>query len=236
MKNKILIHLILVAFCTMLSITVSAEKDDEIVLKNGKVLRNPYIISRTPAGLNVGHENGVIFVRFNEMSKKRQKQYGYDPKKSKIYKKKIAKAQRNRQLRLAKKDKNNKNDYNDSGIYIPDRFAEKPVASVLQDELSSLIKEKARLERERSLVSSGKIAPRSGKSDDIYVSYRGGKVYRKKQMNYAKQTTKNVNTKRRRLKEITAALQKNVRRTITVRNLISRQKSGKLKKGRTMNY
>ncbi|MCK4982899.1 MAG: hypothetical protein KAS17_08250, partial [Victivallaceae bacterium] len=83
--------------------------------------------------------------------------------------------------------------------------------------------------------NAGRINPRSGPSDDIYISYRGGKVYRKKRPNYAKQKTKNVNEKRRRLKEIAAELQKNVRRTTTVRNLISRSKIGGIKKGRTVN-
>jgi len=94
MKNKILSVLIIVTFSSLIGLPTYAETKDEIVLKDGRVLKNPYIISKTPSGLNVGHENGVIFIPFSQMSKKRQKQYNYNPAKSKKHKKKIAKAQR----------------------------------------------------------------------------------------------------------------------------------------------
>ena len=233
MKNKIFISLLIVTFCGMINITASAEDKNEIVLNDGRVLKNPYIISRTPAGLNVGHENGVIFVPFSKMSKERQKKYDYKPKESKKYKKKIAKAQYTRQVRIAKE----KAKKTDTGSYYGhERFPEKSAKSALQDELASLLREKSRLERERSRVSSGRISPRSGSSSDHYISYRGGKVYRKKQTSYGQQTTKNVNEKRRRIKEINSALQKNIRRTTTVRNLISRAKTKGIQKGRTVNY
>ena len=45
MKNKILINLIAITFCSLLTLTVYAEEKDEIVLQNGKVLKKPYIIS-----------------------------------------------------------------------------------------------------------------------------------------------------------------------------------------------
>jgi len=233
MKNKILSVLILVILCT-LGFQTYAKTKDEIVLKDGRVLKKPYIISKTPSGLNIGHEGGVIFIPFYKMSKERQKQYNYNPKESIKHKKRIAKAQRTRQVRIAKKRAQGPSADTGSFSYGPEAFPERPVSSQLQNELYELIREKARLEKERTDVSAGRLSPRSGPSDDIYISYRGGKVYRKKRTNYAKQTTKNINVKKRRLKEINSALQRNVRRTATVRNLIKRQTSKGIKKGRTV--
>ena len=234
MKNKILSVLIIVILCTLTGLPAYAKTKDEIVLKDGRVLKNPYIISRTPSGLNIGHESGVIFIPFSKMSKERQKQYNYKPAESKKHKKRIAKAQRTRQVRIAKKQAQVSLPDTGSFSYGPEPFPEQPTSSRLENELSELIREKARLEKERSNVKAGRVNPLSGSSDDIYISYRGGKVYRKKRSNYAKQKNKNVMNKRRRLKEIAAALQKNARRTTTVRNLISRNTSKGIKKGRTV--
>ena len=235
MKNKILSILIIVILCILTGLPAYAKTKDEIVLKDGRVLKNPYIISRTPSGLNIGHKNGVIFIPFSKMSKERQKQYNYKPAESKKHKKKIAKAQRARQVRIAKKQAQRPPADTGSFNYGPESFPEQSISSQLENELAELIREKARLEKERTRVKAGRIGPSSGSSDNIYISYRGGKVYRKKRSNYAGQVTKNVNEKRRRLKEIAAALQKNVRRTTTVRNLISRDIGTGIKKGRTVN-
>jgi hypothetical protein len=118
MKNKTLINLIAMIFFGMLALTVFAEDKakaekkaiddkDEIVLQDGKVLKKPYIISRTPTGLNVGHESGVIFIPFSEMSEKRQKQYNYNPEKAKAYKKRIAQAQQRRKERIVQANQKN---------------------------------------------------------------------------------------------------------------------------------
>ncbi len=234
MKNKIFTNLLILSFFSLIMLAVSAEDNNEIVLKDGRILRNPYVISKTPAGLNVGHENGVIFVPFSQMSKTRQEQYNYSPKESKKYKKKITKAQHNRQARLAKQQVRVEKSDSGSVSYGLERFPARSTTSRLQTELSELIREKSRLKKEYSRVSSGRLSPKSGPSDDAYISYRGGKVYRKKRTNYAKQQTKNINIQKRRLKEINSALQKNTRRTNTVRNLISRSQIGGIKKGRTM--
>ena len=74
MKNKILSVLIIVTFFSLIGLPTYAETKDEIVLKDGRILKNPYIISRTPSGLNIGHESGVIFIPFSKMSKERKKQ------------------------------------------------------------------------------------------------------------------------------------------------------------------
>ncbi len=234
MKNKILINLIAITFCSLLALTVYAEEEDEIVLQNGKVLKKPYIISRTPAGLNVGHENGVIFVPFSEMSEKRQKQYNYNPEKAEKYQEKIAKAQHRRRVRIAKKENQKKEPDTGSFSYGEERFPEQSTGSQLQNELASLLREKARLEKEYSMVDSGRVKPQNGSSDNSYISYRGGKVNRKKKKSYtAKESTNDLN-KRRRLKEITGLLQKNERRTTTVRNLISRETAKGIKVGKTV--
>lgn len=234
MRNKIFINMLVLTFCSLLTLTVSAKEKDEIVLKNGKVLKKPYIISRKPSGLNVGHEDGVIFVPFTQMSEKRQKQYNYDPKKSKKYKKKIAKAQRRRQVRIAQ-GKQGKTSASGSFSYGPTSFPEQSTRSQLQNELASLLREKARLERKYTRVNAGRISPQSGHSDNVYISYRGGKVYRKKRSNYGKKHMKNSLTKRKRLKQISGELQKNSRRTTTVRNLIKRQTSKGIQVGKTVN-
>jgi len=235
MKNKVLTSFLAIAFCCLITLEVSAKDKDEIVLKDGKVLKKPYIISRTPSGLNIGHERGVIFVPFSKMSKKRQKQFNYDPKKSKAHKARIAKAQRNRQIRIAKGKQTRKTD-SGSFSYGPETFPEKSTSSLLEDELATLLREKARLQKEYSQVSSGRILPSGGPSDNVYISYRGGKVYRKKRNNYGKNQTKNSLAKRKRLKEINSELQKNIRRTHTVRNLIKRQTYKGIKKGKTVRY
>jgi hypothetical protein len=233
MKSKILI-ISIIAFCGILTLTAAKKEKDEIVLKDGRVLKNPYIISRTPSGLNVGHENGVIFVPFSKMSEERQKQFDYDPKKSKKHKKKIAKAQKRRQVRLAKKEEQGNKSSGSFFTYGPERFPDPSTKSSLENELASLIREKARLEREYSRVNAGRISPQSGPSDDVYVSYRGGKVYRKKRPNYGKKHMKNSLDKRKRLKEISGQIQRNQRRTTTVRNLIKRQTSKGINVGKTM--
>jgi len=252
MKNKILINLTVLTFCSMLTLPVFAEEKtrdegkakaeekakadekDEIVLQDGKVLKKPYIISRTPAGLNVGHESGVIFIPFSEMSEKRQKQYNYDPKKAKDYKKRIAQAQRNRQVRLAQKANQKKGSNGNFVAYEEESFPEQSTGTQLENELASLLKRQAQLKREYSQVSAGRITPQSGPSDNAYFSYRGGKVYRNKQKSYTEKEAKNSLDKRRRLKEIDGEMQRVSRRITTVRNLIKRETVKGIKVGRTL--
>lgn len=239
MKDKILINLIILTFCSMQAVTVFAEKKseagekDEIVLEDGKVLKKPYIISRTPAGLNVGHENGVIFIPFSEMSEKRQKQYNYDPEKAKEYKKKITQAQNNRKVRLAQKA-NQKEEAGSFISYEEENFPEQSAGTQLENELASLLKRQAELKKEYSEVSAGRVSPQSGPSGSTYFSYRGGKVYRNTRKSYTEKEQKNSLDKRRRLKEINGELQKISRRITTVRNLVQREKVKGIKVGRTV--
>ena len=48
-------------------------------LPNGKVLVDPYILGKTPNGLEVGHNGGVMFVKFADMPEEFQKKFNYDP-------------------------------------------------------------------------------------------------------------------------------------------------------------
>jgi hypothetical protein len=243
MKNKTLINLIAMIFFGMLALTVFAEDKakaekkaiddkDEIVLQDGKVLKKPYIISRTPTGLNVGHESGVIFIPFSEMSEKRQKQYNYNPEKAKAYKKRIAQAQQRRKERIVQA--NQKKSDNGFFAYEEESFPEQSTGTQLENELASLLKRQAQLKREYSQVSAGRVTPQSGHSDGAYFSYRGGKVYRKTRKSYTEKETKNFMDKRRRLKEINGEMQKVSRRINTVRNLIQREKVKGIKVGRTL--
>lgn len=205
-------------------------------MKDGRVLVKPYIISRTPAGLNVGHESGVIFIPFAEMSEKRQKQYNYDPEKAKKYLARRTKARRQRQVRLAKERAEAQAANGNSLDYLNASFpssSDSPIES-LESELAYLVRERLRLEKELSDAKAGRVLPRSGHSGDVYISYRGGKVYRKKRPSYGGKTTKNVNDKRRAIKDLNGKLQRNKRRTTQVRNLINRAKTKGIKKGKTL--
>ena len=57
---------------------------------NGKTIENPYVISERPDGLEVGHKNGVMFVKFKDLPEEIQKKFNYDPAKAEAYEKKIA--------------------------------------------------------------------------------------------------------------------------------------------------
>ncbi|MFA6715985.1 MAG: hypothetical protein WC082_15035 [Victivallales bacterium] len=222
----------------ILSITLSGavtalsapENKDEITLPDGRVLEKPYIISRNPAGLNVGYKNGVIFVPFSEMSEEKQKYYKYDPEKAKEYNQKLAAARQQRQAKLKQKKMQAQQQENDDGFsYIPDSSPEQSILGRLENEMVELRKENARLKKEYSDVRAGRISPVD--AGDPYMSYRGGKVYRKGRSQSAGSAEMQ---KRRRLKELKGAIQRNERRIVTVRNLISREKTTGIQKGKRL--
>jgi len=72
---------LLCAFCAA---TASAKS---YKLPNGKTLVDPYVISKRPNGLEIGHKSGVMFVKFKDLPAKIQKEYGYDPEKAAVYEK-----------------------------------------------------------------------------------------------------------------------------------------------------
>lgn len=216
----------------------SEQDRNEIKLPNGRILKNPYIISRTPAGLNIGHEKGVAFVPFTSMTKAQQKKYNYNPKKAKAYLKRRAKAQKNRQKRLAKqaaearKYQESRQDSFDYGDF--NDFPQLTPLQHLQKELRELVAERKRLERQRTIVSRGGVLPGNISSERYDVTFRGGKVYRRVKPNYGGKAEMNEVQKKRRLREINNALQQNSRRTTNVRNLISKAKGKGIKVGRAV--
>ena len=66
----------------------NVEKHD-ITLKNGKVLKDAYVLDKKPTGVTFGHKDGCTFVRFSDMPDKAQKHFGYDPEEAANYEKKI---------------------------------------------------------------------------------------------------------------------------------------------------
>jgi hypothetical protein len=202
---------------------------DEITLPDGRVLEKPYIMSKNPAGLTIGHKSGVVFVPFSEMSEEQQKFYKYDPEKAKKYNQRIAQAQRQRQIKLAKKKAAAKADEEEEGRfdYISDSGSESSsILGRLESEMADLRQENARLKKEYSDVRAGRISP--GSSGDPYMSFRGGKVYRKSSNRGSTQNSQIE--KRNRLKELKGAIERNERRMTTVRNLIMKEKTSGLQK------
>lgn len=80
-----------VLVCVFIANFASAKK---VTLPNGKVLIDPYVISKRPDGLEVGHKTGIMFIKFSNMPVKYQKKYGYNPKKAASYEKKQAERKR----------------------------------------------------------------------------------------------------------------------------------------------
>ncbi|NOY74563.1 MAG: hypothetical protein GXP32_02065 [Kiritimatiellaeota bacterium] len=89
---------ITVLFCVLMASFADAKK---VKLPNGKVLIDPYVISRRPDGLEIGHKIGIMFVKFKNLPVDIQKKYGYNPKKAAAY----AKKQATRKQNLAKERK-----------------------------------------------------------------------------------------------------------------------------------
>lgn len=230
MKRGILPVLLLVLAGASLRTAALESGKDEITLPDGRVLEKPYIISQNPAGLNIGHKNGVIFVPFADMSEEKQKFYKYDPEKAEEYEQKIAEARKQRQVKLAQKKAQAKaaQEEEDNFDYIPDSVPEQSVLGRLENEMAELRNENARLKKEYSDIQAGRVNP--GDAGDPYMSFRGGKVYRKSQG-----ATRNADMeKRRRLKEIKGAIERNERRIVTVRALLSREKTTGIQKGRRL--
>ena len=90
--NKTTIFLICAITAAGLSLSAKT-----YTLANGKTISNPHVISKRPNGLEIGHDNGIAFIKFELLPAKIQKQYGYSPTAAKKYevnkaKKKVADA------------------------------------------------------------------------------------------------------------------------------------------------
>ena len=75
-----------------------------VTLKNGKVLEDAYVLDQRPNGVTVGYKDGCTFIRFADMPKNIQDQFGYDPKEAAKYEKKVEEQQKTKQ-KAAEKQK-----------------------------------------------------------------------------------------------------------------------------------
>ena len=93
--NKTAVFLICGLTLTGLSLSAKTYK-----LANGKVIVDPYVISKRPDGLEIGHKAGIAFIKFEMLPVKLQKQYGYSPEAAKKYE--AEKAKQKQEMALKK--------------------------------------------------------------------------------------------------------------------------------------
>jgi len=75
-----------------------------VTLKSGKVLEDAYVLDQRPNGVTVGYKDGCTFIRFSDMPKNIQDQFGYDPEAAAKYEKKVEDQQKAKQ-KAAEKQK-----------------------------------------------------------------------------------------------------------------------------------
>ena len=75
-----------------------------VTLKNGQVLEDAYVLDQRPNGVTVGYKDGCTFIRFSDMPKNIQDQFGYDPEAAAKYEKKVEDQQKTKQ-KAAEKQK-----------------------------------------------------------------------------------------------------------------------------------
>ncbi len=73
---------LLICAITVAGLSLSAKT---YKLANGKTIVDPYVISKRPNGLEIGHNTGISFIKFEILPIKIQKQYGYSPDAAKKY-------------------------------------------------------------------------------------------------------------------------------------------------------
>ena len=86
-----------------------------VTLKNGKVLEDAYVLDQRPNGVTVGYKDGCTFIRFSDMPKNIQDQFGYDPEAAAKYEKKVEDQQKTKQKAAEKqkaKEKSQKTEQN----------------------------------------------------------------------------------------------------------------------------
>ena len=100
-------HFAYISVALLLCSNLSAgdSKVKKYTLPNGKVLINPYVISKTPYALEVGHKNGVLKVPLKDLPLELKKKFGYSPEKEKKYLAKKVKAEKEWKAKAAKKAK-----------------------------------------------------------------------------------------------------------------------------------
>ena len=80
--------MIIICAITSAGLSLSAET---YKLANGKTIVDPYVISKRPNGLEIGHKTGISFVKFELLPPKIQKRYGYSPEEARKYEEELAK-------------------------------------------------------------------------------------------------------------------------------------------------
>ena len=76
---------------------------EDYTLPGGRVLENAYVIETKPNGVVVGHNTGVMFVKYKKMPEALRKELGYDPVKCAKYEEKRRKRKKRRRERNAAK-------------------------------------------------------------------------------------------------------------------------------------
>ena len=86
LNKKIKIFLICAIISAGVSLSAKTYK-----LANGKTIVDPYVISKRPNGLEIGHKTGISFVKFELLPPEIQKRYGYSPEEARKYEENLAK-------------------------------------------------------------------------------------------------------------------------------------------------
>ncbi|QSH40244.1 hypothetical protein P0136_00675 [Lentisphaerota bacterium ZTH] len=226
----------LICILTLWTVAASAASGNssQVKLKDGRVLKNPFIISRNPSGINVGHDSGVIFIKFAEMKPEIARKYGYNPQKAKAYEKDIEVKQRQRKAEKARRAEQKAEP---ETIYLDslDWNSKEPSQLVLmREKVKQLRQQIARLENEKNKLAYTTVSNPRAPSGGYYYTYRGGYYRPAKKNTYTKQQSKNFFDKRRAAKEIDYEIRKARKRLNRVRNDIKRfyARSGKLKNPR----
>lgn len=82
---------------------LAAFAGEDYTMPSGRVLRNAYVMERKPDGVVVGHETGVMFVKYDQMPENLSRELGYDPEKCASYEEAQRKAQAAGQKQQAEK-------------------------------------------------------------------------------------------------------------------------------------
>lgn len=155
---------------------------DNVKLRDGRVLENPRVLSKTPEGLEVGHSKGIIYLKFSDLPEDIQKKYNYDPAKAVDYR--IKRDEAKKRYKAAKKQQelaDAREEAKHQRIREKVKLAqvEKNIAE-LEQRVAFLEKEIPKLEanrdqyfQERNKLAS---APTQNNSHVKYYGWRGGFV------------------------------------------------------------
>ncbi|MCP3966294.1 MAG: hypothetical protein GY750_09085 [Lentisphaerae bacterium] len=221
--------------CCTAFIVFAVDTTSQITLKDGRVLKNPYVLSKNPSGINVGHDGGVIFIKFADMKPETAKKFGYNPQKAKAYEKDITQKQQQYKKKQEKLAKQKQQDSDTIFLKPPPLNPREPSQfTLMRQEVNRLQGHIAKLESEKRKLSYTTISNPKAPSGGYYYTYRGGYYKPTKKETYTKQQSKNFLDKRRVLREIDYDINKSKARLNRIRNDIKRfyARGGKLKKPR----